>query len=409
MEIRVQLSASDAQNEILQGPRKGIIFVGADMTNLAIMQAAVANSGGGRIYIGVRSRGASRPAEITGLGTTDQPLFQKAANQSSHATVPIISSYFLTVGEKKIFVQEIAAHALDLHAADGSSNNSAFQIHDGTSLKTLTASEAMEILRSRRGAAKPVFTMPEPLLRELKLRWVDFPANMNIYDPETRCVVWRSVPMRQSPSGTFTCSVEVGVSRPQELFDQKVLTGEVEIEIENVLLGNPNLRTYDGLGRPISLTWRASTQLHSKISLSLAEILRKRPFYPSRSLTIDGIEPKIERLRDIVRILNDIGIVVTNTQSLSFGMPSLKNGIRLVGEHLGPRGISRIECEIRGTPVVLKSRFRRGPRMDDKEVASGAIQIMLRGHAEESHRNLSDLLNGVVENIHRRLDYLRVE
>ena len=216
--------------------------------------------------------------------------------------------------------------------------------------------------------------------------------------------------MKESPNNPrqFARDVAVPLKRTKELFERREIHGKVEIELDNLLLNDVALELYDGFGFAQRNSWAGATKLQSTLSLSLPEILKRRPYYPQRSVSIVGVEPSAERIADIVRALNDTGIVVDNRHSIG-DLLSVSSRVILDGRREGPLGVTEFTIVITGRRSHVRRELRSGARTDNKQLPSGVIDITFYASTEESHVEVVTTLNEVIDNIRRRFAYLRVE
>ncbi len=400
------LNGEAAEREISRGPSGSICFIGLDTSKLADFQAALANTGGGHIFYGVQSQGVGRPGEIVGFG----PAAGDAIAQLQGASHPWVGKfsqlYSVKIGDKTIIIQDILTRAPDLYRG-----STGFCTFDGDSFKKLEDRAAMEILRDRKGAVGSILPKPVPMLRRLSLSWIEFPFNSELYNPETGCIEWLDMRFKEDleKAGSFTCDLHTPIARAKELLDQKGINGEIEVEIGDLLLSSTPIRAYDALGFQSSPEWQIATRLRSELSISLDPVLKKRSFYPVRCASVLGIEPRPERLREIIRVLNDSGIMVGEDFNSDFRHASIVRGVELKGEKQGSLGATIIYCWVAGTPSKVKRRLRSGQQIDDKQLSSGSITLTFYVVTEESHDHVIALLNEVVGNIHRRFGHLKVE
>lgn len=404
-EASTPLNPEAAEREISKGPSGSICFIGLDTSKLADLQAALANTGGGHIFYGVQSQGIGRPGEVVGWTGSGDALVQ--FQDSSHPWVGKLSKHYpVKIRDKTIIIQDIVARAPDLYRG-----STGFCTFDGIGFKQLEDRAAMEILRDRKGSVGSILPKPVPLLRRLSLSWIEFPFQSELYNPETGCIEWLDIRFKEESGkvGSFTCDLHTPITRAKELLDRKSITGEIEVEIGDVLLSSIPVRAYDALGFQSSPEWQIATRLRSELVIALEPVLQQRSFYPVRCASVLGIEPRPERLREIVRVLNDSGIMVDEDFTGDFRHISIVRGVDLKGEKQGSLGTTVIYCRVAGTPSTVKRRLRSGQQTDDKQLSSGSISLTFYVVTEESHGHVIALLNEVVGNIHRRFDHLKVE
>lgn len=400
------LNSETAEREISKGPSGTICFIGLDTSKLADFQAALANTGGGHIFYGVQSQGIGRPGEIVGIGQAPDDAVAQLVGASHQWAGRLSQPYSVKIRDKTVIIQDIITRAPDLYRG-----STGFCTFDGVGFKQLEDRAAMEILRDRKGAVGSILPKPVPLLRRLSLSWIEFPFKSELYNAETGCIEWLDIGFKEDPgkSGSFTCELHTPIARAKELLDRKSITGEIEVEIGDVLLSSTPIRAYDALGFQSSPEWQITTRVRSEVLISLEPVLQQRSFYPVRCASVLGIEPRPERLREIIRILNDSGIMVDEHFAGDYQHMSIIRGVDLKGEKQGSLGTTTIYCRIAGTPSTVKRRLRSGQQIDDKQLSSGSISLTFYIDTEESHGNVIALLNEVVGNIHRRFDHLKVE
>jgi Putative DNA-binding domain len=398
------LTAEEVDRETKKGVSGSSVFLGSDLDDLLEFQAALANSGGGRIFFGVHNQGPGVPGEITGFGSGDADPVDRIA-RASHLWVPRSKPYGVDVNGKTVYVQDIASAAPDLYrGAKG------FFKLTASGRQELQDRDAIAILRDRKGPVSSILTSPTPLLRRLALDWIDFPSGSDIYNPEGGRIEWRDTPFKidKSKRGSFTCTLHAPITRAKELLGREVIPGEVDIEIRDFGIARIPVRMYDALGYQSSPDWQIITRLKSHIRVSLQPILQDRSYYPVRSVEILGIEPRPERFREIIRMLNDNGIILDDGDR-GASYPSTSSGFEFVARKQGGSGSTRIHCQISGTPSTVNRRFTRGRQIDNKKLISGSITVRFQAETDEGHQTVVNLLNEVIANLHRRFDYLRVE
>jgi hypothetical protein len=365
----------------------------------------MANSAGCYIFFGVKSASPDQPGEILGLKEDEIGKVKNELDSKKHPHIPLHMPAQLKIEDKAILVQYIPTNLPDIFRFDDK-----FPRYDGERIQNLDNKEALDILREKKDQnLKPIFTAPKPIIRRLSLDWIEFPPNQE-FNPETSCLEWKNLSMQEDKekAGHFTCVLNVSLNRARELFERKTTTGNVEIEIDNVLLSNTTLELYNALGFPQRIDWKGLTKLESELTFNLADILKRRPYYPWRSISIVGIEPTLGRFRDIIRALNDAGII-TGKAFYRGHSRSLAEGLALAGKKQGQHGITQISCIIKGKQSQVKRELRTGHRTDNKELTSGMIEIEFSASTEDSHIEVMRLLNEVTDNIKHRFNYLRVE
>lgn len=309
------------------------------------------------MFCGVYSAGPNVPGEVIGFGSGAAEVLDRIS-KASHLWVPTSQPYAVSTNGKMVYVQDVAS-APDLYRGD-----KGFYKLSATGRQQLEDREAMAILRERKGPVSSALSSPIPLLRRLALDWIDFPFTYDGYDPETGRIEWLDRPFKLDGKkrDCFTCTLQAPITRAKELLERELLTGEVEVEIRDLSLAPMPVRMYDALGFQSNPDWQVSTRIHSHIQVSLQPILRDRSYYPIRSVEILGIEPRPERFREIIRILNDSGIILDERdQARSY--PSTGSTYEFTARKQGSMGSTLIHCQSREPQVWSTGGLVAGGRL----------------------------------------------
>jgi hypothetical protein len=404
-QIPPTLSEADAESMIRKGMNKAVYFIHRDIETLPEIQAALGNSGGGYIFFGVKKISQDQPGEILGFTEDEIDKLKIEIDSKNHPQMPIKKLSKLKIENKTILVQYIPTNLPDIFRF-----NDKFPGYDGKIIQNLNNKDAMDILRDKKEKIlEPIFTVPKPTIRRLTLEWIEFPSNQE-YNPETNCLEWINLAMEEEKNkvGQFACVLNISLNKAKELFEKKNIKGKVEIDVNNVLLSNTSLNLYDALGNSKKISWRGLTKLESELTFCLPEILKRRPYFPWRSISIVGIEPNVERVRDIIRALNDAGIMTGKAFYIGRSR-SLEDGVEVLGKKQGQYGITQISCIIKGKRSQVTRELRTGHRTDNKELISGILEVEFSASTEDSHLEVMRILNEVADNIKNRFNYLRVE
>jgi len=404
-------TAYEVESALRGGPSRSLCFLPNAVEELAEIQAGMANGVGGHILFGALSHGLNRPGEIVGFTLEEADNAEASINAKTPLGMPVEKLLRVQAGEKWILVQSIPADLPDVYACNGK-----FPIYDGERIEYLDRKRAIVLHRERRaGLHERIFTAPQPFLERFSLDWVDFPAHGE-YDPETGRLEWKNVAMQEEESGRFSCTLKVRLEQTRELFRQRLVTGHAKVVIPDTLLSGATLEIFDALGRPVKSTVNGSTEFLADMSLNLPGILKRRPYFPIRTMYASGLKPTIERARDVIRALNDSGIILEETPYLDY-MTGIGVGIRLVGRKHGDDGVKRILVKLRGRESNLRRELKSGVLTDNKDVDSGLLEITFQaatedayqGSSADSHKQIAALFNEIIGNLKNRFDYLKVE
>jgi hypothetical protein len=160
-------------------------------------------------------------------------------------------------------------------------------------------------------------------LRGLQLKVADKDHPL-AYDPTTRRLQWRDVPMEPAPEGpdsdlgTYRSPPMVlFIHHPGELYEQHDLSGRVEVDIEGYLLSELGARLFDATGRSDTPDPELSSHLVANLRLILDDAFDRRDLTPYQSLHFDEVIPDRMRLADIRAALRDRGFRIEPTREPS--------------------------------------------------------------------------------------------
>ena len=405
IDMPLVLSEAEVALMIKKGFDKSVYLVNRDLEELPKIQAAMANSGGGQIFFGIKSNTSGQSSEILGFSNEELDKFKANIKSSGHKKILTSRLYEQQIENKTILIQYIPKRLPDIIRHDDK-----FSRYNGKIIYDINNKEALELIREKRQQDfETIFPISKPIIRQLKLDWIPFPTNRE-YNPESNCLEWKNLPMNEESGkiGHFNSSLNISLSKAKELFERKIITGKVEIEIENLLFSDTSLEYYNGLGFQELIELDGIVKLESDLNLSLPDILKRRPYFPWRSISIVGVEPTMARVRDIIRALNDAGII-TQRPIINGYSRVLEEGIEVRGKKQDASGITDLLCIIKGKQNQFKRQLQTGHRIDNKELVSGIVEIEFLASTEDTHIGIMQLLNEVTENIKQRFNYLRIE
>lgn len=396
---------------IRKGPSRITCFLNGELEQLPEIQAGMANSVGGHIIFGVRNHGLNRPGEIIGYSKEELLKMEVRILSSSHKGLPKIGIEKFAVQDRWILVQTIPSDLKEIYR-----NGDKFPVFDGEKVDHLERKKAMSLHRERReGTFKPLFAPPKPILRALSLSWMPFPGDAS-FNPETGMLEWRNIEMRQRDRGRYRCTLRVGLEQTRGLLAKGKVLGTAKVVIEDMLISGASLFVFDSLGKLMNTELEAKTEIVSEIRLELPAILRRRPYFPVRRFSLPGIKPTVEKVRDIVRALNDSGIIL-DEGAVSDYRTTFSGGIILTGRKHTDEGITHIHVKLAGQDQVMQRQLKVGVLTDNKQVDSGILEVTFQaatedshqGSSDRSHRDVAGLFNEVIANIKRRFEYLKAE
>ena len=400
-EFTRKLSADEVSRFVQRGPSRNLCFQADVPGELPNIQVALANSGGGRLFFGVFDRGPGRAGDIRGFEATQTgPLLDKI-RKSSHPVVAVGPPYSVEMGGRFVVVQSILQNSPDLYLH----SDDRYWDFDGTSFAQISDEAAMARLRERRSVVGERLSVPTPVLKEFSLDWVDFPPDTDEFDPFTQRLRWRSIPMRpvSEKPGEYSCELRVAISRAKELLDRGQLRGTFRVEVDRLLVADSDepLRFFDALGASAKVTPTGVTAIDTEFVLRLDELLKRRPYALVRHIAFDNLASAATRRRDIIRILNDFGIIVAHVHPL-WDHECQKTSI--TGHRHTRDGATTVRCEIASTRSTIRRRSQHRATVDERQVEADRVEMTLTVSGEGLDLGAVRLLNDIVEALGNRLE-----
>jgi hypothetical protein len=174
---------------------------------------------------------------------------------------------------------------------------------------------------------------PAPLVRRVSLDWPTITSLRGLqlevanqshplaYDPTTRRLQWTDVPMEpvteglDSDFGTYRSqSMVLFIHHPGELYEQRDLSGQVEVDIQGYLISGLDARLFDATGRSGTPKPELSSHVVTDLRLILDDAFDRRVLTPYQSLHFDEVIPDRMRLADIHAALRDRGFRIEPTR-----------------------------------------------------------------------------------------------
>jgi hypothetical protein len=208
----------------------------------------------------------------------------------------------------------------------------------------------------------PVVPDRDKLSIEVRNAAAQWEAGEWLYNPSKQAIEVYNVPMRGRRTDTdvswipYLADLRFGISMPGDLYEVSTLTGEIEVEIDGLLLsGRQFALIYHRDDEPSIERVRYITRIKGDLTIFVDSSFRRRSIATYWKMLFDGIELESARADDLIAALNDQGYEITRQRWQ---------------EERDERGISRlrrywIECarweEAEGGYSHLQILLERGP------------------------------------------------
>jgi hypothetical protein len=267
---------------------------------------------------------------------------------------------------------------------------------------------------------------PPPRVRQMSLDWPTVTSLRGLqlmvageshplaYDPTTRRLQWTDVPMEpvlEEPDGDFdSCRsrpMVLFIHHPGELYEQRDLTGRVEVEIQGHLLSGLGARLFDATGRPGATEPELSSHLVADLRLILDDAFHRRVLTPYQSLHFDELIPDRMRLADIRAALRDRGFRIEPTREPP-GAGADELNYFLWASH--PRGpdVMQLWLFVEGKRYSTQRQTQLpGGLMFTSTFESGELKIHMGGILPGDSRGVTHEMNALQVALRDRFERLR--
>jgi hypothetical protein len=210
-------------------------------------------------------------------------------------------------------------------------------------------------------------------------------------------------------------AVEVRFLQPGELFRQREIRVDVDIELPNELTSGAQVRFFDALGQAPKRGTATPLCVRTIISASCAVLLHdafeQRRISPSQSFCFDEIVPEKQRVDDVVAALVDQRFRVVRPMRVDRpGKSAAKKRIEyliIATRRDGPRTMQLwIYVDGRRQPTERESRHPWGHRYRTK-FESGTLRIHLRGLVQGDARGVVREINALHISLHERFERMK--
>lgn len=226
-------------------------------------------------------------------------------------------------------------------------------------------------------------------------------GNLQI-DTRAGTLDWRDVPMTRPDDGEgprrYTSGqMNVRFDRPGELFAEKRMHVDVEVELPGELLSGMDVRYFDAFGNreKRSAVLTARSWISTRATVMLWDAFADRSVAPFQSFSFDEIVPDQLRVADVRAALIDQHFTVLDLPR-SRGEAKKRTRDLVVAER--DDGASRIRLWVyvdgRKHLTRRESRHHWGHRYTSK-MDSGTIQIYVRGVVRGDTKSLMRAMNGL--------------
>lgn len=229
------------------------------------------------------------------------------------------------------------------------------------------------------------------------------------YNPGDGCLEWSKVAMTLSPDApagdmqTYTSGVmELRIPEPGELYQERNLTGTVEVKMGKLLSGM-EARLYSATGsirRQPRL--KLDTYISTEFDLILGDAFARRELTPYQHFHFDEVIPNEMRISDIKVALGNRGFKVTDPWPESGTEGRWLRAERLVGPDT-----MRLDLFVEGTlhKATRDSRVPGGVTYRSN-LDSGEIRIYIRGRLRRDSQPVIHEMNALRRALHERFDHL---
>jgi len=201
----------------------------------------------------------------------------------------------------------------------------------------------------------------------------------------------------------FVYGFDIEVVHPGVLYELRMVSGQIEIEICGALLSGLCARFYDALGRQSNQGGlELSTRLKTRYSLELDEAFLRQQHSPYLHLYFPGVLPNDDRVNVVVTALTDRGFQVDCGKNMASAPDRLKVCIKAKRDVLP----QPVELEL----VVVGNGFDATRRKDvggtetfTRQIRGGELEILMRARVSGNGEMLIKEMNELHRVLRERL------
>lgn len=238
------------------------------------------------------------------------------------------------------------------------------------------------------------------------------------YNPLTCSLEWVDVPMEatEKSAGTdlqtyFSKPMYLLIDQPGELYQEKSLDGQVEVEIPGRLLSGLQVRLYNEVGMPLhDLKPEVTTRVIANVRLIHDDAFIRRTLSPYQHLHFDEVIPDEMRIADIRTALADRGFRIPQDLDITLlrSPDELKHFI--LAER--PEGPDTMELWVfvEGKRYTTERQTQvPGGQMYTSTFESGELKVYMRGELPGNSRGLIREMNAFQTALRDRFERLRAK
>ncbi len=295
--------------------------------------------------------------------------------------------------------------------------------------KELTIDETYKLIKDHCTSHYPLIGT-RPVISYANLKWHDFNARESHgvrYDPQKQVIKWsEKIWFWPTPNHKFKMTLPVIINRPVELYREKNIGGQVQVELKEQLKSGLEIDYFNALGeqRPRPQGGLPVIEKKSKIQLEfdiiLGAVFQRRLFKTSRKLEFEGVKPDGERLKDIQEMLADLGfenitVKPANPQLDDWAIYLTDDFVKYVMDNGGyiitgfkPKMWVRLYIE--GQLMNIRRERKESHRIDRMRLQTGKMRITIYGgKTGKPFQELSVLLNHLQRLLEERFSYIRYQ
>ncbi|HZG89017.1 MAG TPA: hypothetical protein VEZ42_02280 [Pseudonocardia sp.] len=200
--------------------------------------------------------------------------------------------------------------------------------------------------------------------------------------------------------------IEVQFLQPGELFRQRKIEVEVDVELPDELASGAQVRFFDATGMAPRTgsagPLQVRTILSSRCSVVLQDAFGKRPISPSQSFCFEEIVPDAQRVADVLAALVDQRFDIELEEPLEHSGKKRIEHLIVATRRDGPRTMQLwIHVDGRRYPAQRESRQPWGHRYRSK-LEGGTLNVHVRGIVHGDARGVTHEINALHLALHDR-------
>ena len=205
--------------------------------------------------------------------------------------------------------------------------------------------------------------------------------------------------------------VDVRFQQPGELFRQRTISVDVDVEVPNELLSGAQVRYFDATGHAPRLgsatPLQARTIIRAHCTVMLHDAFTRRRISPAQSFCFEEIVPDEQRVTDVRTTLVDQRFNVEVEVPLAPDSKKRVEHLIIATRRDGPRTIQLwIFIEGRRQPTERESRHPWGHRYRSK-FESGSLKVHVRGVVHGDARGVIREINTLHLALHERFQRMK--